>query len=210
MKQTSIFALSLLAIAANIVGIVQFGQEQPWLYTILVTLIVLLFISFFFARFRSFLDLKKILREAENSVRELNVMPHQLIAFDRSSAIFAGMLGQRLSIGRILVLPRSASAVSEFSPRSIIVGAGVNVALDSADLHSSLVVVFHLRTGATLEAGLKAITPVAGGSPAGILAFYASPGGLARWPNVKVVRVCRPGEAPDESLPWISGPYNHL
>lgn len=210
MRATSFLRLlTILAVVADLIAVVQYGHTHPWLYALLVVAIVAAAIAPATDRIMALWTFRRVLSEAEGILSRRNIHPRRIIAFDRSSAIFGGMLCQRLAVSELIVLPRHATESQAVGPREIHLGEHLKVALDEKSLSESLVVVFYLRTGATLEAGLKAICPRGRRFHGNVLVLFASHGGAARWPSVCVVRTCAIGEVPNDRLPWISGDYVH-
>lgn len=203
--------LYVFAIIANLAAIIQFGNENKWLYVLLIVVFICIFVAETLNPLFFIYKLRKLLAEAEQLISHIHgFRPKRVVAFDRSSAIFAGMLCQRMAIGEIISLPRFATNTNDITPRSVTVGAACTIQLSDNELKETLVLVFNLRTGSTLEAGLRALSDGRNCSfPGKILALYATDGGIALWPNVLVVRKCTPGEVPNERLPWIEGPYVH-
>jgi hypothetical protein len=200
----------VIAVAANVLGVIQFGTRYPWTYALLALVVIAAIIAPLSDRFLTYWRLRDILRRAELRLSEQGIRPECLIAFDRSSAIYAGMLCQRLAIGEMLVLPRRATEPSiETAPRIIVVGEGVEIQYSEERLAKCLIVVFHLRTGATFEAGIQVLTQNGKPFPGRVLAIYATNGAIARWPRVVWVERVPPGYVPNERLPWLSGPYVH-
>jgi hypothetical protein len=211
LQTTSLVRIGMIiAVAANLLAVVQFGNQFPWTYALLALAVVAALLAPLSDRFLTYWKLRAVLSRAEQLISEQGIRPECLIAFDRSSAIYAGMLCQRLAIGEMLVLPRRAIASSiETAPRSIVVGDGVEVQYSEERLAKSLVLVFHLRTGATFEAGIRVLTPPGKQFPGRVLAIYATDGAIARWPRVLCVKRIPPGYVPNDKLPWLSGPYVH-
>lgn len=201
-----LWTIGLLSLAANTVGIVQFGDKNPWLYIVLTIATVLAFAFFAFRNAPTFWAVRRLMSDTQAELLKRKIAPQRVIAFDRSSGTFGGMLCQRMDIAELVVLPRKAQSLGMSQPRRIIVGD--SMLLDAEALSKDAVVfVYHLRTGATLEAGLAQLG--VSGESVPIIALYATSGAIARWPGAIVVRTVRDGYVPNEHLPWMSEPYKH-
>jgi hypothetical protein len=198
--------IALLSVAANIVGLIEFGSANPWLYVVLVVLVAAVVVWTIASRSQTYLSIRRALSEAEKEMRRSKLNPSRLIAFDRSSAVFAGMLCQRMHIAEVLVLPRRAVQPVAGKAREIKVGDDV-VFTPSQSAGDDLIFVYHLRTGSTLEAGLRALGSHGANLP--ILALYATAGAKAQWPGVIAVQMIRAGFVPNERFPWMSSDYKH-
>jgi hypothetical protein len=156
--------------------------------------------------------IRRDLSLAEALLNDRGISATSVVAFDRSSGIYAGMLAQRLGIGDYLVLPRSAkNASASYAPRQVSIGHGL--LLDTTSLPGdagTLIVVFHLRTGSTLEAGMEFLRQQAINFTGTVLAIYATPGGASRWPHALCVHRTKNDTSPNENFPWIRGTYKHL
>jgi hypothetical protein len=201
--------LGALAVIANAGAIYQYGSQEPWLFVACPFVVAGAVLLPLHRRLFAFVRIRRLLTTCEACMRTEGIRSSLLIAFDRSSAIFAGMLAQRLGVSEIVALPRSAS-LDDTGRRRVVVGRGITVGLEgpeARDLSTAVVVVFYLRTGATLDAGLAAIG--GHGFPGRIVALYATEGALAQWPRVAYLHKVSPGDPPDENFPWINGPYVH-
>jgi hypothetical protein len=201
-------ALALVAVAANIIGIFQLGFKSVWSYGLLAGIVLVAALAPLSHRLTAAWVLRNLLRRAEGTLRTHGVRPDIVLAFDRSSAIHAGMLCQRLSIGRLLVLPSEVDTSITVGPRKVLIGNGMALTFPTTP-GRPLVLVFHLRTGTTLSAALDYMEGI-GLDPAltSVLALHATPGARAVWPSVMVVRDLDKGEIPNQRFPWLDGDYD--
>lgn len=205
-RRWGLWTAGLLAIVANVLSVIQFGFANAWLYGLVAAASVLALIWFAARNVPTFWAVRRLLAEAEAELFRLHLSPRRIIAFDRSSGVFGGMLCQRLGIAELMVLPRRAESRDGSRPREIIVGDFVQV--DAEKLATeAMVFVYHLRTGGTLEAGLRSLGE--SGHTIPVLALYATEGAKAQWPGAIVVKTVKNGYVPNEHLPWMSSPYAH-
>lgn len=201
--------ITLLAIIGGLITVYEFSEKHPWLLYAYPLVILVGLILLVWRRVFGYWIIRRDLDRAEELLRSHGIVPNLVIAFDRSSGIFAGMLAQRLGIGELLVFPRSVPpSETDAGPRRIIVGTGVRV--PKLDLSKALVFVFHLRTGATLEAGMTFMKQQHLDFKGHVIALYATKGGSARWPKALCVHTIAQNFIPNENFPWIKGKYKHL
>ncbi len=180
-------------------------HEYLWLkYTIGITIVLVVAFSAVASiahKLFGYWTIRRQLNLVEDILKAKSIAPRAIVAFDRSSGIFAGMLAQRLSIGELLVLPRSVASEDRGKPRHIMVGKGLrfNVEMKKA-FANSVVFVYHLRTGATLEAGMEFLEDQQVATKSEIVALYATRGGQARWPSAITVHTIDESSVPNESF----------
>ena len=206
-----VYLLNALAIVGGLITIYEFSDKHEWVVYLYAPVLVLAIILPVWRRLFGYWIIRRDLSLAEDALQERGITPNIIISFDRSSGIFAGMLAQRLGIGALLALPRTViSSQAATDPRHIVVGTGVKVEWLQIDLSKALVVVFHLRTGATLNAGMEFLKRQNLNFDGNVLALYSTKGGVAAWPKTMCVHVIGDNFVPNENFPWIRGKYRHL
>lgn len=198
-----------IGIVAGLIAIYQFVQGAAYAWYLIPAFIAPTAAFPLLKTVWSLYSLKRLLRETEDVLLKQDIRPDRIIAFDRSSAVFGGMLAQRLGVEQLLSLPRVTRSSEELTPREIVVGRGVKIDLDPHDLDKSLVIVFHLRTGSTFESGINTLGSELGEFKGKTLAIYATSGAIARFPSISYVKNVKDGDSPNSRLPWISGQYIH-
>lgn len=212
MPLTSVARIAgLIGVAANVIAVAEFGSHHEWTYALLGFFVAATLAIPPSSKLLAYYSIRKLLKDAEDTLRKEQIQPDRLIAFDRSSAIYAGMLAQRLGISEVISLPRSARPPqTPLTPRTVVVGERFRIEYDEEYMKKSAIIVFHLRTGATLRAGLEALVPTGAAFPGRILALYASEGGIAHWRDVLYVQHVPQGKVPQDVFPWMSGAYIHM
>jgi hypothetical protein len=200
----------LVGLISGLLGIYQFSQQQVWFWYVIPGILALAVFLPFARPLLTIWRLRRLLRDVEEFLNRHSIRPDRIITFDRSSAIFGGMLAQRMGVSELLSLPRSAKAnEGELAPREISVGRRIQLQYSEGELSNALVFVFHLRTGSTFESGLKALTPDDGPFSGWTMSLFATEGAKAKFPGVLNFRSVRDGEDPNANFPWISGKYIH-
>ena len=132
--------------------------------------------------------------------------PGTLFSFERTSAIVASIVAQRMHVEEVLCVNRRIRTASEkgSSLSRIIIGEGLQLdAKRFADLNPA-VIVFHLLTGENLSAGLDFLDSQGLERPP-IYCLYISNVGKIRWPDVKWVYEHSDVQQTHARLPWSHG-----
>lgn len=207
-----IVLVNALTVVAGLIALYAFGTAHPWMFYVYPIILLSVVLMPYWRRVFGYWIVRRDLSSAEDLLHSRGITPKTIIAFDRSSGIYAGMLAQRYAIGDYLVLPRAATKPEAASvPRQVSVGEGLRLGENAwRDTSNILILVFHLRTGSTLEAGMEFLKQQHIEFRGTILAIYAAAGGAARWPSVLCVHRIMNNVAPNENFPWIRGLYQHL
>ncbi len=208
-KDSTQALLLTIAVVADIGGVIAFVKDYPTIWTYASVFSTTVVLVLYWVGTKKYRDIRAVLKVAERIIRESGEQPELLIAFDRSSAIFASMLAQRLGIGQVLTVPRDTAPPVEIGgPRQVRVGHEAYL-IGPPAVTRSAVIVFHLRTGSTLEAGLRCLESTGVRFSGNVIAIYATAGGRARFPQAVVVKEVSTSEAPNENFPWVDGRYVH-
>jgi|ERR1700674_4977399 len=203
--------INILAIIGGLITIYEFADKFPWVLYLYAPVLLIAIVLPIWRRLFGYWIIRRDLSLAEDLLRTRGITPTAIIAFDRSSAIFAGMLAQRIGIGEVLAVPRISSVTTAAGePRRIVVGSRLKLDWGEINISRALVLVFHLRTGATLDAGMRFLKRQDVDFKGHIIALYATKGGIARWPGALCVHTISHDFVPNENFPWMSGKYRHL
>jgi hypothetical protein len=202
--------VNALGIIGSLLVLVQLADKYQWVLYVYPAIIVTAFLLPFWSKISGYWKIRRDLALAERLLKERGIHPERIIAFDRTSGIFAGMLAQRLELGEVVLLPRTTTRApkQEGGRRQISVGKGLALTGPGIAHWNSLVVVFHLRRGDTLEAANRFFEEQGHPFQGNILAIYATKEGRTRWPRTIAVHLINEGFVPSKVFPWIGGKYN--
>jgi hypothetical protein len=202
--------LNLIALAASLIAIYEFSDSHPWVVYAAPLAFAAIVVAIFHRRLFAYWILRRNLSRAHKLLFDEGIRPSLIVAFDRSSGIYAGMLAQRIALSSVLGLPRTFKLPSSPSKaKHIVIGEGVMLDPSCDLLDNPLILVFHLRTGATLDAGLEFFRESGIQFQGRIIVIYGTRGATARWPQVLCVNTITQNVVPNEEFPWMHREYPH-
>ena len=169
---------------------------------------VCIYILFEF-KYKYFRKLIKGLEVIEEKLRRDNFNPNLIIAFTRTSGIFAGMLATKMKIEELLVINRRVKHEHEGDKiRDFDVGYSISLNQNELESKKILVVSYTMETGSSLKRGMDYLKNQGIKSDIKIATLYISTGAKTRFHEV--FYVFETAEDTFSKLPWIKGEYPRI
>ncbi|MCI5207493.1 MAG: hypothetical protein D3910_01575 [Candidatus Electrothrix sp. ATG2] len=160
-------------------------------------------------RNRTINRIKKGVAQVEKHLRDEKFLPEVVVAFSRTSAVFAGILSVRMDVPEVIAINRRSFTNDNTGVRIYQVGCGISLDPDAFASQHLLIVDYFVETGATLQAGIEYL--LSQGIPKDrmkIAALYCTPAARKKFPEIFIVH--ETSEEVLEELPWIDGAYSRF
>lgn len=199
-----------IGVVGGLASTIALYQLEPWLAYVALCLLASWVTSLvYLVRGRTINRIKRGVSEVERHLKDAMFQPDIVVAFTRTSAVFAGILSVRMGIPEILVINRPPSTDPETGVRTFQVGRGVSLDAEVFTGRNLLIVGYITETGSSLQTGIEYL--LAQGIPKGrmrIATLYCTHAARKKLPSIFVVH--ETSEEVLEELPWIDGPYNRV
>lgn len=209
-KRLASDAAHAIGIVGGLASTIGLYQIHPWIaYSAMCLLAAWVTALVYRARSRTIDEIKKGVWAIERHLKEAGFRPDIVIAFSRTSAVFAGILSVRMGVDALLVIHRVPEVNTDDGTRTFHVGFGVSLDPGKFAGRNLLVVAYFLETGTSLQTGLEYLTSQGiARDRMKVTALYCTPAGRKRFPGVFVVH--QTSEEVLDGLPWLDGPYGRV
>lgn len=203
-------AAHVIGIVGGLASTIALYQIHPWIaYSAICLLAAWVTALVYRARSRTIDGIKRGVSAVERHLKEAKFQPDIVIAFSRTSAVFAGILAVRMEVTALLVIHHLPTIKTDTGTRTFQVGSGVSLDPTAFAGHDLLVVAYVLETGTSLQTGIEyLISQGVARDRMKIAALYCTPAARKKFPEVFVVH--ETSEDVLDDLPWLDAPYKRV
>jgi hypoxanthine phosphoribosyltransferase len=206
----------VFGIVTCIVAIFLMFEKQPVLALISgILILILVCLVFIYPKIKSYRYIKNGMHKILSELKSQNIRPNVLVAFNRTGAAFAGMIGVNIGVQEIVTICKIRSEEKLASPRGKYkYSLSSIIELNDQRLKEKiniLIIFYVIDTARSLEQGLKYL------SERGIelenvriATMFITPGARHRFPNVIYFKESSDSRDALHNLPWVIGDYNFL
>ncbi len=202
--------LQAITVVGGLASTVALYQWQPWLaFAAFLVLTAWVATVRYQNRNRAMRIINDGASELKSRLQDESFHPDVIVAFTRTSAVFAGILAVRLKVAELLAIPRQSFKDPTTWARVLAPGDGIALDGSTYDGRKVLVVSYIVETGGSLENGLKFLLEK--GVPREaiqMVSLYCTPAAKTRFPDLIVVH--ETSEDVLAQLPWVDGTYPRL